>query len=155
MLLPFNGLPVPSALRPEKPFRQNVVVTDDSYQTDDSSSSTELSDGIETPVPRKERSQRGNMKQNQKQNIYTTETADDITEPVPVSISSQINSRQVDSDSKISSSDSSTYSSSSHREPVRRGARQRKPPLWMRSDQWQLQHQPYTILVDPSWIVNL
>ena len=154
MLLPFNGLPVPRELRPAKPPRKKiVVVTDDSYQPDDSSSSTELSDEIETPVQRKERPQRRNQKQKQKK--HSSETADDLTDTVPAYVTPQRNSRQEDSDSKISSSDSSTYSTSSHRETVRRGARQRQPPLWMRTDQWQLQHQPYTILVDPSWIVNL
>ena len=155
MLLPFNGLPVPKELRPVKPPRQKIVeISDDSYQADDSSSSTEeLSDEKETPAQRKERPQRRNQKQKQKK--YSSETADDITDTVRAYVSPQRNSRQEDSDSKISSSDSSTYSTSSHRETVRRGERQRQPPLWMRTDQWQLQHQPYTILVDPSWIVNL
>ena len=51
MLLPFNGLPVPEELRPEKPPRKKIVeIPDDSYQADDSSSSTEelhVSDEIE------------------------------------------------------------------------------------------------------------
>ena len=160
MLLPFNGLPVPRELRPEKPPRKKIViVSDDPYQADDSSSSTgELSEEIETPVQRKERPQRRNLKQKQK--IYSSETADDITEPVPAYVTPEIRTRQEDTDSRdgdsnISSSDSSTYSTSSRKETLRRGARQRQPPLWMRSDQWQIQHQPYTILVDPSWIVNL
>ena len=160
MLLPFNGLPVPRELRPEKlPRKKIVIVSDDPYQADDSSSLTgELSEEIETPVQRKERPQRRNLKQKQK--IYSSETADDITEPVPAYVTPEIRTRQEDTDSRdggsnISSSDSSTYSKSSRRETVRRGARQRQPPLWMRSDQWQIQHQPYTILVDPSWIVNL
>ena len=160
MLLPFNGLPVPRELRPEKPPRKKIViVSDDPYQADDSSSSTgELSEEIETPVQRKERPQRRKLKQKQK--IYSSETADDITEPVPAYVMPEIRTRQEDTDSRdggsnISSSDSSTYSTSSRQETVRRGARQRQPPLWMRSDQWQIQHQPYTILVDPSWIVNL
>ena len=59
MLVPFNGLPVPRELRPEKPPRKKIViVSDDPYQADDSSSSTgELSEEIETPEQRKERLQ--------------------------------------------------------------------------------------------------
>ena len=161
MLLPFNGLPVPKELRPEKPPRQKIIeVSDDAYQADSSSSSTELSDEIETPVPQKESQQRRNLQQKQKQKIYSNETADNITEPVPEPVTPQTRTRQQDTDSRdgnsnISSSDSSTYSTSKCLETVRRGARQRQPPLWMRTDQWQLQHQPYTILVDPPWIVNL
>ena len=162
MLVPFNGLPVPRELRPEKPPRKKIViVSDDPYQADDSSSSTgELSEEIETPEQRKERLQRRNLKQKHKQKIYSSETANDITEPVPAYVTSQTRTRQEDTDSRdgnsnISSSDSSTYSTSSRRETVRRGARQRQPPLWMWTDQWQLQHQPYNILVDPLWKGNL
>ena len=138
MLLQYNGLPVPEELRPEKPPRKKIVeISDDSYQADDSGSSTEeLPNEIETPIQRQERPQRRNQKQKQKK--YPSETADGITDTVPAYVSPQRNSRQEDSDSKISSSDSSTYSTSSHRETVRRGARQRQPPLWMRTDQWQL-----------------
>ena len=161
MLLPFNGLPVPRELRPEKPPRKKIaVVTDDSYQADDSSSSTELTEEKESPMPRNERPPRRNLKEKQREKINSTEIDDNITEPVPAYVSPQTRTRQEDTDSRdsnsnISSSDSSTYSLSSRQETVRRGARQRQPPLWMRSDQWQIQHQPYTILVDPSWIVNL
>ena len=41
MLLPFNGLPVPTVPKFPKATQRPVIVSEDSYQTDSSSSSTE------------------------------------------------------------------------------------------------------------------
>lgn len=54
-----------------------------------------------------------------------------------------------------SSTDVSLKSSSPVQEDIRRGTRRRQPPQWMRDSQWQIQHQPYTISVDPSQVVIL
>ena len=53
MLLRFNGLPVPAVPKPPKATRRPVIISDDSYQADSSSSSTEDSpESIERQVPR-------------------------------------------------------------------------------------------------------
>ena len=130
MLLQFNRRPVPKDLRPAKPSRKEIaIVSDDPYQADDSSSSTEITEEIESPVPGNERPQRRNLKEKQKQKKIASETADDITELVPAYVMPQTRTRQQDTDSRdnsdISLSDSSTYSTSSRRETMRRGVRQR------------------------------
>ena len=103
MLLPFNGLPVPRELRPEKPPRKKiVVVTDDSYQADDSSSSTELTEETESPIPRNERPPRRNLKEKQREKINSTEIDDNKTEPVPAYVTPQTRTRQEDTDSRDS-----------------------------------------------------
>ena len=68
MLLPFNGLPVPKELRPDKPPRQKIVeISDDSYQADDSNSSTEeLSDEIETPAQKRRDHREGTRNRNRR-----------------------------------------------------------------------------------------
>ena len=79
--------------------------------------------------------QRRNLKEKQKvktqnRGIYDDDNTDSVQETAtPVRIS------QHDQYSDSYSSESSQVSTHSRRDPMRRGARQKRPPLWMRTGQ--------------------
>ena len=155
MLLQFFGLPVPSDPKPRRPIRQQQASeTGNEYDADSSSSSTEQIDDTST-IPRMPQRRRRNLRQ---QTTQTSSTDSELSETDTRTRDTMIEGAsdgQVLSDFQVQSSEESSGSSSSNREQTRRGSRQRQPPQWMRTGEWQLQHQPFTILVDPSQIVQI
>ena len=152
MLLPFNGLPVPTVPKPPKATQRPVIPSEDSYQADSSSSSTEnFSTPVEqrvgryvipqrrrqTPKSTSEQSYGGTSKQTSGSGVKTDHVAFHASPDPGYSLQT--------------SSSISSRSSSPDQRP-RRGSRARGPPLWMRTGDWQIQHQPYIIDVDPFQI---
>ena len=137
MLLPFNGLPVPKEVKHAKTSKDIVVeVSDDPYQADKSSTSSEESSEVSERyvIP-----QRRNLKEKQKIRTYNNRGKydDDNTDSVPET-ATPVRISQHDSNSDSYSSESSQVSSNSRLDTVRRGVRQKRPPLWMRTGQWQV-----------------
>lgn len=168
MLLPFCGLPVPQEPKTPKPIQlRNVISSDDAYQADSSSSSQEERvDEIEVTVPRYKIPQRRNQKSDKQMesdsgsigNLTETEATHNDARPQEGSTRDNggQDSGEFQPESGVeSSTDVSFKSSSPVQEDIRRGTRRRQPPQWMRDSQWQIQHQPYTISVDPSQVVIL
>ena len=158
MLLPFCGLPVPTEPKPHRPIRpQQVTANEDAYEEDSSSSSTE--DPIDKTVPRyviPQRRRRQKLKHEEERrkssSVSELRDTDDRTRDTNFR---RVSSGQDATDSYIQITDDSYRSSSRAQEPTRRGSRQRQPPQWMRTGDWQVQYRPYTIVVDPSQIVEL
>ena len=159
MMLPFNGLSIPPEPKPSRPPRPHVIISDDSYQADSSTSSTEdADDSRERRVPRYVIPPR----RKQKPKSPVEDSSRSILEEARASIieTSQEGNQTAsiaDQDPGYflhSSSSVSSRSSGLDQRP-RRGSRQRQPPQWMRTDDWQIQHKPYIMYVDSSQIVKL
>ena len=155
MLLPFFGLPIPSDPKPRRPIRQQKASeTGNEYDADSSSSSTEQIDDTST-IPRMPQRRRRNLRQQTTQTSSKDSELSEIDTRTRDTTIQGASDGQVLSDFQEQSSEESSGYSSSNREQTRRGSRQRQPPQWIRTGEWQLQHQPFTILVDPSQIVQL
>ena len=156
MLLPFNGLPVPTVPKPPKATQRPVIPSEDSYQADSSSSSTE-----DFSTPAEQRVRRYVIPQRRRQ------TPESTSEHSYGGTSKQASGSGIGTDhvafhaspdpgySQQSSSSISSSRSSSPDQRPRRGSRPRGPPLWMRTGDWQIQHQPYIIDVDPFQISEI
>lgn len=168
MLLPFCGLPVPQEPKPLKPIQQrNVIGSDDAYQADSSSSSQEEQvDELELTGPRYKVPQRRNQKPDKQMefdsssNENPTETEVTHKDARPQEGSTRDNGGQDSGEfqpqSGVESSTEFSFKSSSPvQEDIRRGTRRRQSLQWMRDSQSQIQHQPYTISVDPFQVVIL
>ena len=150
MLLPFNGLPVPAVPKPPKATRRPVIISDDSYQADSSSSSTEDSpESIERQVPRYVIPQRRGQKAKSSIDASSCGLVMENSRARSDRDQQALSASPYDSYSRQSSSSLSSTSSSPVNKP-RRGLRQRQPPQWMRTDDWQIQQQPYIIHVNSS-----
>ena len=155
MLLPFNGLPIPTVPKPPKATRRPVVISDDSYQADSSSSSTEDSpESIERQVPRYVIPQRRGQKAKSSIDKSSCGLVMEDSRARRDRDQQALSASPYGSYSRQSSSSLSSTSSSPENKP-RRGLRQRRPPQWMRTNDWQIQQQPYIIHVDSSQIVEL
>ena len=152
MLLPFNGLPVPTAPKPPKATQRPVIVSEDSYQADSSSSSTE-----DFSTPAEQRVRRYVIPQRRRQTPKTSSEQNYGGSSKQAS-GSGVRTDHVafhaspDPGNWLQTSSSISSRSSSPDQRPRRGSRARGPPLWMRTGEWQIQHQPYIIDVDPFQI---
>ena len=157
-LLLFYGLPVLTEPKPYRPIRpQQVTATEDAYEADSYSSSTE--DPIDKTVPRyvipqRRRRQKSKHEEERRKSSSVSELTDKDDRTRDTNLW-RVSSGQDATDTNIQFTDDSYESSSRAQEPARRGSRQRQPPQWMRTGDWQVQHRPYTIVVDPSQIVEL
>lgn len=154
MLLPFQGLPIPTEPNPPKPTRRPVVISDDSYDaSSSSSSSTDLATPSEHRTPRYVIPQRRRQTpKSSSKHIYggTSKEAS----------GSEIGAEHVAAHSSAdpgyfhTSSSLSSRSSSPDQCP-RRGYRIRRPPLWMGTGDWQIQQRPYILHIDPYQIAEM
>ena len=119
-----------------KPNKDIVVeVSDDPYQADKSSTSSEESSEVSERyvIPQKR-----NLKEKQKVRTYNRGTYDDDSTDLVPETATPVRISQQDSNSDTYSSESTHDSTNIHHIPVRRGVRQKRPPLWMRTGHWQV-----------------